>query len=51
MLDTHDSVDFLWAGSDEGVQAKGDGALERLDDGTIEIKFACDNGDGAVLRG
>ena len=45
------SIGFkLWAGSDEGDQVEGEGTAELLDDGTIEIEFAYDNGDEAVLN-
>jgi hypothetical protein len=45
-----DSIGFRWAGSDEGDQVEGEGTAELLDDGTIEIEFAYDNGDEAVLK-
>ena len=44
------SIGFSWAGSDEGDQVEGEGTAELLDDGTIEIEFAYDNGDEAVLK-
>ena len=44
------SIGFLWAGCDEGDQIEGEGTAELLDDGTIEIEFAYDNGDEAVLK-
>jgi hypothetical protein len=46
-----DSIGFRWAGSDEGDQVEGEGTAELLEDGTIEIEFAYDNGDEAVLKG
>ena len=46
-----DSIGFRWAGSDEGDQIEGEGTAELVEDGTIEIKFAYDNGDEAVLKG
>ena len=39
------SVGFRWAGCEEGEQVD-----ELLDDGSIEIEFACDTGDEAVLK-
>jgi hypothetical protein len=45
-----DLIGFNWAGSDEGDQVEGQGTAELLDDGTIEIEFAYDNGDEAVLN-
>jgi hypothetical protein len=45
-----DSIGFRWAGSDEGDQVEGEGTAELLEDGTIEIEFAYDNGDEAVLK-
>src|ERR1700733_11973905 len=45
-----DSIGFRLAGSDEGDQVEGEGTAELLDDGTIEIEFAYDNGDEAVLN-
>jgi len=38
------------AGFDEMDEVSGDGHAELLDDGTIEITFACHNGDEAVLK-
>lgn len=43
-------VFFRWAGNDEMDEVSGDGRAELLDDGTIEITFAYDNGDEAVLK-
>ena len=45
-----DSIGFRWAGCDEGDEVRGEGTAELLDDGTIEIEFAYDNGDEAVLK-
>ena len=45
-----DSIGFRWAGCDEGDEVEGEGTAELLDDGTIEIEFAYDNGDEAVLK-
>ena len=45
-----DSIGFRWAGWDEGDEVQGEGTAELLDDGTIEIEFAFDNGDDAVLK-
>src|SRR3984957_17852486 len=45
-----DLIGFNWAGSDEGDQVESEGPAELLDDGTIEIEFAYDNGDEAVLN-
>src|ERR1700733_10460230 len=39
-----DSIGFLWAGCEEGDEVEGEGTAELLDDGTIEIKFAYQNG-------
>ena len=44
------SIGFRWAGCDEGDEVRGEGTAELLDDGTIEIEFAYDNGDEAVLK-
>ncbi|MGD0564293.1 MAG: hypothetical protein ABSA66_14535 [Roseiarcus sp.] len=35
------SVGFTWAGFDETDEVSGDGSAELLDDGSIEIEFAC----------
>ena len=43
------SIDFTWAGSDEGDQVEGDGGAELLDDGSLSITFAWHNGDEAIL--
>ncbi len=45
-----DSIGFRWAGCDDGDEVQGEGTAELLDDGTIEIEFAFDNGDEAVLK-
>ena len=45
-----DSIGFRWAGCDEGDEVRGEGTAELLDDGTIEIEFAYDNGDEVVLK-
>jgi hypothetical protein len=45
-----DSISFRWAGSDEGDEVEGEGTAELLDDGTIEIEFAYDDGDEAILK-
>jgi hypothetical protein len=45
-----DSIGFRWAGSDEGDQVEGEGTAELPDDDMIEIEFAYDNGDEAVLK-
>lgn len=45
-----DSIGFRWAGSDEGDEVEGEGTAELLNDGTIEIEFAYDNGDEAILK-
>lgn len=42
---------FRWHGFDEGDEVTGSGSAEIDDDGMIEIEFAYDNGDEAVLRG
>ena len=44
------SIAFTWNGSDEMDQVEGDGSVELLDDGSIEIEFAYRNGDEAVLK-
>ena len=44
------SVGFTWEGFDEMDEVSGDGSAEFLDDGSIEIEFACRNGDEAVLK-
>ena len=40
------------AGQDQtkATKVEGEGTAELLDDGTIEIEFAYDNGDEAVLK-
>src|SRR5579863_3082767 len=45
-----DSIGFRWAGCEEGDEVEGEGTAELLEDGTIEIEFAYDNGDEAVLK-
>jgi hypothetical protein len=45
-----DSIGFRWTGCDEGDEVEGEGTAELLDDGTIEIEFAYNNGDEAVLK-
>ena len=47
---TRDSIGFRSAGCDEGDDVQGEGTAELLDDGTIEIEFAYNNGDEAVLK-
>jgi hypothetical protein len=44
------SVAFRWVGFDEGDEVNGEGDAELLDDGSIKIVFACDNGDDAILK-
>ena len=48
------SIGFTWAGTwagfDEMDEVSGDGSIEMLDDGSIEIEFAYHNGDEAVLK-
>ncbi|HSO42838.1 MAG TPA: hypothetical protein VLR47_08365 [Rhodospirillales bacterium] len=43
-------VFFTWAGFDEMDEVTGTGSAELLDDGSLEIKFACHLGDDAVLK-
>ncbi|CDZ41071.1 Hypothetical protein NGAL_HAMBI1145_57020 [Neorhizobium galegae bv. officinalis] len=43
-------VSFTWSGFDEMDQVSGDGHAELLDDGSIEIAYACHNGDEAILK-
>jgi len=43
-------VHFTWAGFDEMDEVSGDGHAELLNDGTIEITFAYNNGDEAVPK-
>ena len=45
-----DSIGFHSAGCEEGDEVDGEGTAELLDNGTIEIEFAYDNGDEAVLK-
>jgi hypothetical protein len=45
-----DSIGFHWAGCEEGDEVEGEGTAELLDDGTLEIEFAYNNGDEAVLK-
>ena len=44
------SIGFRWAGCDEGDEVEGEATAELLDDGTIEIEFAYNNGDEAILK-
>ena len=44
------SIGFRWSGSDEGDEVGGEGTAQLLDDGTLEIEFAYDNCDEAVLK-
>ena len=44
------SIGFRWTGSDEGDQVEGEGTTEVLEDGSIEIEFAYENGDEATLK-
>ena len=48
--DARDSIGFRWAGCDEGDEVEGEATAELLDDGTIEIEFAYNNGDEAILK-
>lgn len=43
-------IHFTWAGFDEMDEVSGDGHAELPDDGTIEITFAYQNGDEAILK-
>jgi hypothetical protein len=45
-----DSIGFRWTGCDEGDEVEGEGTAELLENGTIEIEFAYQNGDEAVLK-
>jgi hypothetical protein len=44
------SIGFAWQGFDEMDEVPGDGSVELLDDGSIDIEFAYDTGDEAVLK-
>jgi hypothetical protein len=44
------SVDFEWLGFDEGDEVGGEGTAELLDDGSMRIEFAYENGDEAILK-
>ena len=44
------SIGFRWAGCDQGDEVEGEATAELLDDGTIEIEFAYNNGDEAILK-
>jgi hypothetical protein len=44
------TVFFTWGGCDEMDEVSGDGHAELLDDGSIEITFAYQNGDEAILK-
>jgi len=44
------SIAFTWIGSDEMDEVSGEGSVELLDDGSIEIEFEYDSGDEAVLK-
>ena len=41
---------FTWSGFDEMDEVTGDGSVERLDDGTLEIEFNRHLGDEAILK-
>ena len=43
-------VSFTWIGDDDMHEVSGDGFAEILDDGSIEITFAYDDGDEAILK-
>lgn len=43
------SVAFEWIGFDEMDEVSGEGDVELIDNGSIKIEFAYDNGDAAVL--
>jgi hypothetical protein len=43
-------VFFTWAGFDEMDQVSGSGSAELLDDGSLEIEFAYDLDEAAVLK-
>jgi hypothetical protein len=44
------SIGFTWVGFDEMDEVSGDGSVELLHDGSIEIEFAYHNGDEAGLK-
>jgi hypothetical protein len=44
------SIAFTWVGFDEMDEVSGDGSVELLHDGSIEIEFAYHNGDEAGLK-
>ena len=44
------SIGFTWVGFDEMDEVSGDGSVELLHDGSIEIEFAYHNGDKAILK-
>jgi hypothetical protein len=46
----HTVVFFRWHGSDDMTEVTGEGSAELHDDGTIEIVFAYDAGDEAILK-
>ena len=43
-------VFFAWAGFDEMDGVTGSGSAALIEDGTLEIAFACHQGDEAMLR-
>ncbi|MEI1248392.1 hypothetical protein [Rhizobium aouanii] len=43
-------ISFTWSGFDEMDEVSGDGHVELLDDGSIEITFAYQYGDEAILK-
>jgi hypothetical protein len=45
-----DSIGFHWARCEEGDEVEANAPAELLDDGTLEIEFAYQNGDEAGLR-
>ncbi len=44
------SIGFEWQGFDEGDEVSGEGTAELLDDGSLRIEFAYENGDEAVIK-
>jgi hypothetical protein len=43
-------LSFTWFGFDEMDEVRGDGSAELLEDGSLEIEFAYQHGDEAILK-
>jgi hypothetical protein len=45
-----DNIDFTWTGTDEGDEVQGSGYAELLDNGSLQIEIAYQDGDEATLK-